>query len=188
MQNTPTHTERIDNFILEVFYDDDADCPRSWDNLGKMICFHRRYKLGDNHNFSADDFNSWEELENILRTEENAHTILPLSLYDHSGISMSVGSPTCPWDSGRVGFIYITKDKVKSEGIDESKVEEYLIGEVETYNQYLTGDVYRYEISRVSVCDHGCEHTELVDSCGGFFGEDFCISEAKSALNYYATA
>lgn len=188
MKNTPTHTERIGNFILNVFYDDDANSPREWDNLGTMLCFHRRYTLGDKNPFSANDFDSWEELENILRTEENAHTILPLSLYDHSGISMSVGGPSCAWDSGQVGFIYVTKEKVEAEGIDGSKVEEYLRGEVEAYNQYLTEDVFRYEISRVSVCDHGCEHTELVDSCGGYFGEDYCIEEAKSALNYYATA
>ena len=32
--------------------------------------------------------------------------ILPLYLYDHSGITMNTCGFSCPWDSGQVGWIY----------------------------------------------------------------------------------
>lgn len=188
MKQTATHTEKIGEFILEIFTDETPESPREWDNLGTMLCLHKRYKLGDKHGYTAEDFEGWEDMEQTLKTEEDIHTILPLYLYDHSGVLISTRPFGCPWDSGRIGFIYVTNKKVREEGINPDKVEEYLRGEVATYDQYLRGDVYRYEVSRVSVCDHGHEHTEYVDGCGGFFGEEDCITEAKSALNYYATA
>jgi len=72
---------------------------------------------------------------------EDVHTILPLYLYDHSGITISTSPFGCNWDSGQVGWVFITNQTIKEEGIDESKVEEYLKSEVETYDQYLTGEV-----------------------------------------------
>ena len=64
------------------------------------------------------------------------------------------------------------------------KVTNVLESEVKTYDQYLTGDVYGYEIYEVSECDKGCEHKEFVDSCWGFYGEDECMTEAKGVVEY----
>ena len=47
--------------------------------------------------------------------------------------------------------------------------------EVETYSQYLSGDVYGYEIHK---------HGEVVDSCWGFYGYDTAEEEAKAQLKY----
>jgi hypothetical protein len=60
-----------------------------------------------------------------------------------------------------------------------------LKGEVQTYDQYLTGDVYGYKVYKVTTCDHGHEHEEDLDSCWGFYGEEECISEAKGIVEYY---
>ena len=38
-----------------------------------------------------------------------------LYLYDHSGITMSTGSFCDSWDSGQVGFIYVTKEDIEKE-------------------------------------------------------------------------
>ena len=32
---------------IKVFVDEDPQSPREWDNAGTMVCFHRRYNLGD---------------------------------------------------------------------------------------------------------------------------------------------
>jgi hypothetical protein len=48
-------TTRKENYILEIFPDEPYESPREWDNLGTMICFHRRYNLGDKHNFSVEE-------------------------------------------------------------------------------------------------------------------------------------
>ena len=38
-------------YKLSVFRDEDAPNPRQWENLGKMVCWHSRYDLGDEHEF-----------------------------------------------------------------------------------------------------------------------------------------
>ena len=65
----------------EILYDEHADDPRSWYNhIGKMVCMHNRYKLGDEQ-LSSDDFDCWEQVGNYLTEERDAKVILPLYLY-----------------------------------------------------------------------------------------------------------
>jgi hypothetical protein len=184
MKIEPSTTERIDNYEIEIYQDESTESPRSWDNLGTMICFHRRYNLGDKHNFSVEEAQDMTKGKDIIS--------LPLYLYDHSGITMNTTGFSCSFDSGCVGFIYVTKEKVRKEYnvkritqeiID--KVTNVLKGEVKTYDQYLTGDVYGYKIFKVSECNLGCEHKEELDSCWGFYGEDYCMEEAKGIVKYY---
>lgn len=83
-----------------------GDSPRDWDNLGKMVCFHDRYDLGDKHQYKVprdfledlatdfcliDDTDDLEELEDDQLWEMvTPHIIcMPLYLYDHSGITMN---------------------------------------------------------------------------------------------------
>ena len=51
-----------DGYQLEIILDDSPESPRTWDNIGRMICFHKRENLGDDHEYNHSDFNSWEEL------------------------------------------------------------------------------------------------------------------------------
>jgi|688.fasta_scaffold834071_2 hypothetical protein len=170
-----------DNRLLRIMQSSIPECPREWDNFGTMACFHKRYDLGDkNIPFHSDDFSSWEEMEKYIKEELQAVVILPLYLYDHGGITMATTSFSCRWDSGQVGYIYATKDKIKQEyGIKKisknylEKVEKLLEAEVKTYDQYLTGDVYGFELVKLSKCDQGHEHEEEIDSCWGFYGSNF---------------
>jgi hypothetical protein len=177
-------TIRKGNYELEILQDESPESPREWDNLGTMICFHRRYNLGDKHNFSVEEAQDMTKGKDIIS--------LPLYLYDHSGITMSTSPFSCRWDSGCVGFIYVTKEQVRKEyGVKRitkdivDKVTKVLQGEVKTYDQYLTGDVYGYRISKVEVCDKGCEHKEEVHSCWGYYGEESVNEEGNSMLEYY---
>jgi len=173
-------------FELKIEQDTDPMNPRTdWDNLGTMVCFHKRYDLGDKTDYRSNDYDSWDELKEGIITNEGEVTILPLYLYDHSGITISTSPFDCNWDSGQIGFIFVSKHKIKKEGIDETKVEEYLKREVETYDQYLTGEVYCYEVYEIETCDKGHEHKTLVESCGGYFGEEECKSEGQSILEHY---
>jgi hypothetical protein len=162
---------------VRVFYDNDPESPREWDNLGTMVCFHPRYDLGDKHSYDKRS-----ELKNDIMENENVHTILPLYLYDHSGITISTSPFSCQWDTTQVGFIFISKEKVKSEGIDETKVEEYLKNEVKTYDQYLRGEVYGYEIIKVTTCNLGCEHEEFIESSYGYYDENECMENGVDYL------
>lgn len=172
-------------FELEIEQDSSPESPRTWDNLGTMVCFHKRYDLGDETDYRSEDYDSWDELRQGIIDNEGEVFMLPLYLYDHSGITMSTRPFNCNWDSGQVGFIFVSKNKVKKEGIDETKVLDYLKGEVKTYDQYLTGDVWGYRVYEVETCSLGHEHKTLVDSCWGFFGEEYAEQEGKSLLEHY---
>jgi hypothetical protein len=178
-------TIRKGNYELEILQDESPESPREWGNLGTMVCFHRRYNLGDKHNFSV------EEAEEMMKGKDICVS-LPLYLYDHGGITMSTGSFSCKWDSGQVGWIFVTKEQVRKEynvkKISKDlieKVTRVLEGEVETYDQYLTGDVYGYRISQIDVCDKGCEHKDEIDSCWGYYGIESVEEEGNSMLEYY---
>lgn len=167
-----------DNRVLKIEQQDNPESPREWDNLGTMACFHGRYTLGDKDiPFHTDDFGGWDEMREHLEKALEAVVILPLYLYDHSGITMNTTGFSCRWDSGQVGFIYVTKDKIKEEYGEVSeeaiqKATQVLEGEVKTYDQYLTGDIYGFRLVKKSTCDHGHDHEEEIDSCWGFYGSD----------------
>lgn len=161
--------------ILEIFQDTWAESPRSWDNQGTMAIFHKRYNFGDEIDFTSYDFENWTEMENYIKNNLKAVVCLPIFMYDHSGITIQTESFACPWDSGQVGFIYVTEDKVKEEynktNITEDIIEiviKNLKNEVEIMNQYLMGEVYGFHILKKEL---GKENI-TIESCSGFYGDD----------------
>lgn len=104
--------------------------------------------------------------------KEGATVVLGLYLYDHSGITMSAstlykkgekqegGNPFhCRWDSGMVGIMYDTPEGRKMCGTPDDLIEECLHGEVKTYDDYLTGQVFWLEVEG-PLCN---------ETCGGYF-------------------
>lgn len=184
-----TKEVRVNNLILRIYNDDSPESPREWDNLGTMICFHRNYDLGDkDHGYSFDDYDGWAELEEKLR-QDGAVMILPIYMYEHSGVTISTKPFSCKWDSGRLGLIYVTREKLVAEygeaalmdGIatDETlnTAKEILEQEVETYDTYIRGEVYKFRLYSVEKCEKcGHEEEEMVDSCSGFFGDEHATS------------
>lgn len=159
-------------FEIRIEHDTDLESPReAWDNAGTMVCFHRKYILGDkDHGFSSPEgFREWAE-----EPEQSDLLILPLYLYDHSGITISTGRFNDPWDSGQVGWIYMTPETLQKEFHgDREKGLSCLKSEVDSYDQYLRGDVYWYAILD--------SDGDTIDSCGGMYGYDYCVTEAKQA-------
>lgn len=151
--------------------------PREWDNLGTMAFFHKRYNLGDDTGLSIEDA---KEIEN-----SKDYISLPVFMLDHGGIDISSKTTYSEYymgmDSGQLGVIFVSKDAVR-EAFNvkritknlEKKVINILHGEVETYNQFVTGDVYCYEILD--------ESGDIVDSCGGIFGYNNCKEEIESLI------
>ena len=248
-------TTKAPAYKLQVEIDEFPPDPRTdYDNLGKMVCWHGRYDLGDKHNFSepsdflkqcvrdtlsADEvidfvkkggcdsvkleydrhnrewalrrhdahFDKWFTeytfspktlndsdmakecvleclpINALKELADKKNVILPLYLYDHSGLSISC-SHSYPyndrWDAGQVGWIYAGHDKIKKEygAVNEKtlkQAKQLLISETETYDNYLRGECYGYVIEKDG---------EEVDSCWGFMG-DFreMLSEMKAGAD-----
>jgi len=171
---------------IKVIKDEHPENPRDWDNLGTMICSHKRYEFGDEQ-FDTSQFDSWEDVKKYIEKELNAVIILPLMVYDHSGISMYIKGDGGyrqheAWDSGQVGFIYVSHEDIEKEyGFINPAIldlaENYLRAEVETYSTYLEGDVW-------GVIAYN-EKGEETDSLWGLFGQgavDECIAEFKGEV------
>lgn len=183
MSNVITE-KKVGNHIIRTFYDECPRSPREWDNLGTMVCFHRSYSLGDKHDYDSNDYNGWDEMEKDIIKNEKVGVILPLYLYDHGGITISTSPFSCSWDSGQIGFIFISKKKMLKEYGGKSvtkklkeRVEGYLKNEVKTYDQYLRGEVYGVRVFEKSTCEKGHIHEEEIHSCWGFYSEEDAIED-----------
>ena len=167
---------------LRIMQDSDVENTREWDNLGTMVCWHRRYILGDVR--PSESPQDWRE---AFDAENPDAIVLPLWLIDHGGISISTRDFSDPWDSGQVGWIYLTRARAhvdlfgeypRNEGWQEwtaeiqKQTEQALRSEVETYDSYLRGDCWYFVLDRVVSCKT-CGHVEYetIDSCGGFLGK-----------------
>lgn len=198
------HEEELNGFTLKIIADEHRDNPRGWGSCAVMVCDHGRYNLGDDDGHdkaraairaSRAYRDKWENDDgegldfthgpDLFKAIQRCPDIvwLPLYLYDHSGITMSTGKFSCPWDSGQVGFIFMTKAECLREWgkggtrltpAIKAKAESFMTGDVETYDQYLTGDVWGYVIEDAD--------GDEVDALWGLYGDDYAIEEGRKAL------
>jgi hypothetical protein len=152
--------------------------------------------LGDKQAGLAGGCSEEEMRENI----DGILAILPLYLYQHSGLTIQTTPFSCRWDSGQVGWAYVTDTCAKEMGCvgdrreydkesqeirksrvvgtwDQEALEEAIRGEVSVYDDYLNGRCYGYEVV-------GLEDTVL-ESCWGFIEDlDYVRLEAREAAEH----
>jgi hypothetical protein len=217
-------------YTVNIINDEYPEDPRkAFDGMGKMVCFHKRYNLGDKHNYDPETvlqelaqevyprfWNFKEYWENtgyrklvekherrgsltpvldagrevnakiegvIAKIIDRKYLILELYLYDHSGLTMSTAPFSCPWDSGQIGLMVMTKEQARKEYGNDPEAEEkalkYMRGEVKEYSAYLEGDVFGWEI----IDPEG----DIIDSCFGYYGYDanidWIVSEIKMVVD-----
>lgn len=146
--------------ILRVVYDLHPENPRDmFDTLGKIACWSRHYDIGDPDHIIRMDPGEYEDEYAFMAAVKEKYpeiaVILPLYLYDHSGIILSTttgsfrAADSARWDWGWVGLIYMTADTLKKNGFDVPTAEEALRLEVQEYNDYIAGCVYSYDCVKV---------------------------------------
>lgn len=194
--------------------------PREDDNFTHIYGDHRNYTIGDGKPPSEHQYilerGGIRLLYRYMRLfGDPAHkhskvlAFKKLGMIDHSGISfytVSIGSSATHWadhggwDSGAVGYVYITQERwdylgggdpdeqvdgewkapLGSIAITQRHADRMLEAEVETYDNWARGNVWW--LSVVKPCDeHGddmpleaiadCPHSEFVDSISGFIGD-----------------
>ena len=183
----PVETFEVNGKKVSIYQDDDAQSPRDDDNLGYMVCWHRRVLLGDEQIGRGELGRDLGEVREYLGESRGAVLILPIYIYEHGQITVTAREafyamyPDKEWDAGQAGFIYAEEATVLKEyGVESiteemlEKLREVLEGEVAVYDQYLMGDVWGYVIE-------GEEGDDPGDSCWGFFGLEYCKEEARAA-------
>lgn len=177
------------NHTIRIYedYDAEVESPRDWDNIGVMVCFHRSKTLGDDHDYKVSDFNGWDDLKQHLIKKEKAVVILPIYMYSHSGDSVSTEPFSCPFDSGQIGYIYTTREKIL-EGRSTKRLTKklkddaaaLLRGEVSTYNQWMQGEFYAYVIDPV---DEEDTCGPLDEYCGDYWDEKSAEEDARATID-----
>ena len=120
-------------YKIKLYQDINAENPRSdGDNLGTMVCFHNRYDFPNEINLDKEDYYSWEDVAKKIIKDFKPIAIMPVYLYDHSGLFIKCGSSFkgClpqghyEFDSGQIGFIFITKEDMKKAGFKAKEITE----------------------------------------------------------------
>ncbi len=214
MMSEPVETYEQDGYTVKLFYDDQIEDPRTtWSHAATMVCSHRHYCLGDEqatwdewvaeqldryfpeemvHHYylaNSDNPSDWTKADayykRLIARLDEVMEIMPLYLYEHSGITISTTPFYYVGDSGQVGVIYMTREQILARFggklLTEKKRRQaraLMMDEVDEYNQYLTGDVYGYIVTD--------PNENEVDSCWGLFGYEWARAEAKAALEHAA--
>ena len=186
----PVQSEEYKNYRIEIYFDEDPQSPRDWDNLGKFVLGHKRYDVPNEAGVNLEAYGGWTEVKDALKRHYGARVILPVWAYDHSGIALSTersGQFADPWDSGQLGWIYATAEDIRTEYKVKAvqpktveKVKAVLRGEVETFSDYMGGQVFGYVVRDPA--------GEVVDSCWGIFldesGFEYPLSQGRDAIDF----
>lgn len=172
--------ERHGDHAICVYYDTDSESPREDENLGKLYLMT-------------------SSVWNMECTEDemkNAPVRLPVYKYEHSGIALSTSNASypfnCQWDACLAGYIVATRDSIYEQcgwkyitKNRRKKVEEILKAEIETYSQWLNGEVYGFKVFSgvANVADDAIEEEgKDEDQCWGFYSIKDALEDARLAL------
>ena len=158
---------------IKIYHDTCTESPREWSTLGTLICSHRRYNFSDVPFPQAGEYGSlladFKEYLKTLSLTLNDIIYTPVYMYDHSGIVLSSTPFSCKWDSGLIGYNYVSKSAVRADYKVKritQKLQDTVISvldaELEVYNHYVQGNCYEFRIFD--------SEEEEFNSCGGFIG------------------
>ena len=157
-----------------------------------LVQYHRQFHV-ENKNVNQDDLAEYYQLEGEFpelnaeydngefagaRALAEKYWIFPVTAYIHSGVSLHLGTGA-GWDQSKSGAVLVKKADFGSGGVQfeysEERARTMAESLIETWNQYLSGDVYGIV---KEYFDKDKMPTGEVDSCWGFYGLD----DAREAL------
>ena len=173
LNEVKTYKKVTEEPVLKIYHDDDAQSPRTWSNLGYFITVDSKYESPDKNpelksivqEASEDANNVDEHMENIKtmvkeQMGEEVLAIYPVVKYEHGGVSYSLGQQH-GFDYSNNGFYIVTDESQKEIGVSPERFEDVIEGELEDYNKWVNGELYRFELYD--------ENGNIKDSIGGFY-------------------
>ncbi len=200
-------------YKAEIVQDNEPLNPREeFDHVCIMACWHRRYDLGDKHEwksptdmmcellfdagvtddegYALDDEAFEERFENgkedpVALLREKGVIVTELYLYDHSGLTVSTGGFTCRWDSSQIGWVIMTPKRFKEAmGREWAGTPE----DIKWAEGCIEAEVEEYDqyltgdVWGIRIKD---EYDEEVESCWGFYGSKYAEEDARRQLEYW---
>ena len=151
-----------------------------WSEMGTILSLNRKHV-----NFNP---------ARIESSIENNPDAVPLSYFEHGQCLWSVAGELpahlrCPWDPIAFAGVWLpdaaTLESAKNYG---GRTRHHFMRKparqaCDAYTQWCNGDIYGYEIERITSCGHcGSEQASVIDSLWGCYGLDYCLGEAMSAV------
>lgn len=181
---------------LRIDFDEfsDMDNPREIENVCWLALYRRGYALPNElpDKESINDFNGWDEFIEAMVKKYNALMVKKVYMYSHSGDIIYTKSlkdlqhEAC--DSGCIGFAIITKESLESiglkpEDLSEEQMNDMIDDDVRELNQWNNGEVYRFEVVKITKCPccNNIEEEEI-DSCGGYYEIEQILDEFKDRI------
>lgn len=170
---------------IEIYQDEFVDSPSDWND--NMVGWHREFTVENKHinrnifgyilGLQKKDKDLQEE---FLEYKDEAKDLLKkyhvfgLDAYIHSGIALHLHGEGYRdrWDtSDYVGAVIVEKKEAKT----RKQAYKIASGIVETWNDYLSGNVYGYSV-------------DIGAGCGGYYGDyekSGLLDDAKSEIDGY---
>lgn len=179
---------------IKIVYDECYNSPEEWgdENLF-LVGYHRDFFVDRSHKTKENKkeggiseglaqsiFNNGKYEDGSINDEAKDYLkkyhIFPLSAYIHSGVRLYLGThKICQWDSCQVGLVFASKSEWKT----KAKALKCVEGLIEIWNQYLSGQVYGFQVEDAD--------GEQIDSCYGFYGDEGveqAIADAKGTIDF----
>ena len=170
--------EEYKGYYYKIIQDDFAESPGEWGNDFAFLIYQHRQFTVKKEGYNPTEI--YSRLSGNLDTYpyDEEYYIYPVYAYIHSGVRLSLSNNSDNWDTSYSGFILVSK-----EANNPTVIAEDLIN---TWNMYLSGEVYCYTIYNKIICDK-CNHVEYeeIESCYGFYGYEDCENEVKQFINKF---
>jgi hypothetical protein len=173
----PVYTEERHGLRIEIVPDFDPQQPiEDDDDNVALVAFHRDFwieRKGFEKEICAE---MYVDPKHSLR---KLYHVFAIEAYIHGGVAIALSSegnfPDRRWDvSNPVGFIFIAKKEWRT----HAKAEKYARGLIESYNDYLSGNVYGFIVDPDGVNESVWGYYGDYDSPGG------ALAEARSTADY----
>ena len=137
----------------------------------------------------VEEFNEWRDLEEIAKAISycaeapkllsQKGVLMTVYRFEHSDVAYSTKPFNDRWDSGAVGFIWVSDAELAEQemaDIPKEDIRKILDAEVEEYSAWANGDTHTVMLSKDDV---------VVDCIGGYYGDEQ-LEEGKAEMRRVA--
>lgn len=191
------HSINHKGYTIDIFPDNDVENPLMEDSGMPTLVLHRQaerhfgwttdQEWGERLNDALDEIagrgvvthlygpgGALDIVSRWMRVCYGISTVMPVSAMQHSGTTVYLGSgrhweDTGGWDSGWIGWLFVTPEQLAQWGTTPvARVEEAIRGAFKAFAAWVEGDCYGYTIT--------APDGEEIDSCWGYYGSE-CFEE-----------
>jgi hypothetical protein len=187
--NESIQQEELNGLKIKIFNDEYPQSPEEWGDENLFLVGYNREFYVESKLFNKEQVIELLQGKNdpnydaqYAKEINKEYFIFPLEAYIHSGVRLYL-SAGCgvdrAWDVSDVGAVFVHKGKEFGNPTKEG-ARKYALGLIEEWNDYLSGNVYGYQIED--------KEGQCIESGWGYYGdydtEGGALFEARSLVNH----